>query len=211
MSLVWPKLVVGLGNPGEKYARTQHNAGFLVVDRLVARLGPRVVRQVQPDGVLFRAAHGGRLLHLLQPSTYMNCSGEPVGRLVRQLGLAPAEILVVGDCLDLPLGRLRLREGGGSGGHKGVESIVHVLGTSEFPRLRVGIGRPGETTVVEYVLSAWMAAELPLVEEVLDASTDAVLYSYRRGVAAAMNAFNGWEPQPTAKRQSVDDTKETDN
>jgi PTH1 family peptidyl-tRNA hydrolase len=93
-----------------------------------------------------------------------------------------------------------LRESGGSGGHRGVESTIHALGSSDFPRLRVGIGRAGKRQVVEHVLSAWTAEERPVVEVVLAAATDAVLYSFRRGVAAAMNAFNGWEPQPAAEQ-----------
>lgn len=204
MPQILPQLIVGLGNPGAEYAETRHNAGFMVVDRLLSRLAPRVVRQERCNSVLCRAAHGGRSFHTAQPTTFMNASGDAVARLANVLQVAPQGVLVIYDCLDLPLGRLRIRANGGSGGHRGVESIIHALGSCEFPRLRIGIGRAGERHVVEHVLSAWTSVERPLVEAVLDVATDAVLYSLRRGITAAMNAFNGWEPQPAAEIEKGD-------
>ena len=199
-----PKLIVGLGNPGPEYAETRHNAGFLVVDRLLSKVGPRVSCENRYNSRFCRGAYGGRVFHTACPTTFMNRSGEAVKRIVNVLQLQPAEILVVYDCLDLPLGRLRLRAAGSSGGHRGVESIIHALGSADFPRLRVGIGRAGEKEVVEHVLSAWTGQERPLVEAVLGTAADAVLYSLRRGITAAMNAFNGWEPQPTAETVNGD-------
>ncbi|MDT8390301.1 MAG: aminoacyl-tRNA hydrolase [Lentisphaeria bacterium] len=200
---MFPKLIVGLGNPGDTYTGTRHNAGFMVVDRVLSRMGGRVVREERFNCVLCRAAYGGRRFFTAQPTTFMNRSGDAVSRIANVRELTPAEILVVYDCLDLPLGRLRLRAGGGSGGQKGVESIIHALGRSDFPRLRVGIGSTEKYNVVDHVLSAWTAEEQPLVERVLDAAADAVLFSLRRGVTAAMNAFNGWEPQPAAESETV--------
>ena len=204
MSRVVPKLIVGLGNPGENYAGTRHNVGFMVVDRVLSRLGPRVVLDERYNALLACASYAGRKLHTAKPTTYMNRSGDAVVRIVNVLKLLPQEILVISDCLDLPLGRLRLRESGGSGGQKGVESIIRALGTSDFARLRVGIGRAGQKhQVVEHVLSAWTAEEQPVADAALDAAADAVLYSLRRGITAAMNAFNGWEPQPAAETETL--------
>lgn len=189
-----PKLIVGLGNPGAEYTDTRHNAGFMAVARILEKAGPRVIRETRYNSEFARIAIGGRVVCTACPTTFMNRSGDAVGRIANVLELTPAEILVVYDCLDLPLGRLRIRQSGGSGGHKGVESIIHALGSSDFPRLRIGIGRAAEQQVVDHVLSAWTAEERPLIEAALGAAADAVLYSLRRGITAAMNAFNGWEP-----------------
>ena len=175
----------------------------MVIDRVLARMGARVVRDERYNSVFCRASYGGRIFFTAQPTTFMNRSGDAVSRIANVRELSPAEILVVYDCIDLPLGRLRMRLAGGSGGQKGVESIIHALGRSDFPRLRVGIGATEKKNVVDHVLSAWTAAEQPLVETVLNAAADAVLFSLRRGVAAAMNAFNGWEPQPAAESETV--------
>jgi PTH1 family peptidyl-tRNA hydrolase len=193
MTQLLPKLIVGLGNPGAEYTETRHNAGFMVIDRFLGKVGPRVVRETRYNSELARVAYGGRVFHTACPMTFMNRSGDAVRRISNVFELTPGEILVVYDCLDLPLGRLRIRQSGGSGGHKGVESIIHALGSSDFPRLRIGIGRAGEQQVVDHVLSAWTAEERPLIEDALDAAADAVLYSLRRGITATMNAFNGWE------------------
>lgn len=194
MSEHLPKLVIGLGNPGPEYENTRHNAGYMVVDRMLAGLRPRLVCEERYNSILCRASYGGRLIHFAKPTTFMNRSGEAVRRISNVLNISPGGLLVIIDCLDLPLGRMRFRPSGGSGGHRGVESIVHALGTDDFPRLRVGIGRSGEHKVVDHVLSAWTVEERSLAESVLDAAADAVLYSLRRGVTAAMNAFNGWKP-----------------
>jgi len=145
------------------------------------------------SGLFCSVRVAGRSLSFLKPLTYMNNSGDAVEKLVRSLELAADEVLVIHDCMDLPLGRIRLRQKGSSGGQRGVESIIEKLGTDQFPRLRVGIGRP-DRAVIDYVLSGWNTDELPLVQEVVGASVDALFLAVRRGVPVAMNAFNAWSP-----------------
>lgn len=190
-SLLLPRVIVGLGNPGEKYADTRHNAGFLVVDRVLAKLKKTAEREHRHDSEIFRVGSGGRALVLVKPLTFMNLSGEAVAKVKNATGADPAEILVVYDCLDLPLGRIRLRTGGGSGGHRGVESVIQALGSDAFPRVRVGIGR-GDQTVVDYVLGGWSDEEQPIMDEAVTAAADAVILAIRAGMETAMNRFNGW-------------------
>ncbi|MBR0457946.1 MAG: aminoacyl-tRNA hydrolase [Victivallales bacterium] len=152
------RLVVGLGNPGSEYANTRHNLGFLVVDELMSKVGGSRSCEWQPrEGLLYELEFKGERVHALKPLTFMNCSGNAVEETVRQLGISPKELLVVCDDLDLEFGLLRLRVSGSTGGHRGLASIVEHLASSEFPRLRVGIGRPqpGDGSVVDYVLSPW--------------------------------------------------------
>lgn len=189
---VAPKLIVGLGNPGEQYADTRHNVGFAVVDALVSRLS-RVREQHTWASRLFTARFAGRTIHLMKPLTYMNRSGEAVNRAVRALKLTPPEVLVVVDCLDLPFGRLRMRTGGGSGGHRGMESVVAQVGTNSFPRLRVGIGRSSSQDVVDFVLDPWSPDERAVIDTVTATAADAVLTAVRAGVERAMNAYNSWK------------------
>lgn len=183
-------LIVGLGNPGARYAGTRHNAGFLVVDRLYERFG-KGQWQLTRHGHVAQVTGFDRDVRLLKPQTFMNSSGLAVMETVQILDLQSVEVLLVYDCVDLPLGRIRLRQHGSSGGHRGVESVIATLGTQEFPRLRVGIGRPGSETI-DYVLSSWAFAEMPLVTAVLDAAVDAVVHVLQHGVQSAMNAYNGW-------------------
>lgn len=199
-AMALPRLVVGLGNPGGRYAETRHNAGFLVVDRVLARCtrlsGPEPGGESECWTVRTPA---GRQLWLQKPLTFMNRSGAAVAAAAQALGASPGDVLVVCDCLDLPLGRLRLRPGGSSGGHRGLESVLAALGTEAVPRLRIGIGRQDDVAVVAYVLAEWSPAEQRLAEPVLDAAADAVLSAVTDGVEATMNRFNGWraaEPPP---------------
>jgi PTH1 family peptidyl-tRNA hydrolase len=190
--VVLPKLIVGLGNPGEKYQGTRHNAGFAVIDRLLEKIGPpqSSCRKYQSEVVWVRYA--GQELCLMKPLTYMNASGEAVGPMQRELGVLPQEILVIYDCLDLPLGRLRLRRAGSSGGHHGMDSVIGSLGTQGFLRMRVGIGSPQQSGVIDYVLSPWSVDEKVLVSEVFDTAAEAVLVATRLGFGQAMNRYNGW-------------------
>lgn len=193
---ILPKLVVGLGNPGPDYYHTRHNAGFMTVDRVVEIGGPPIKEYERHDSKLTEIRIGGRQIMLAKPQTIMNLSGRAVRRAQKSLGLEPEEIFIIYDCLDLPLGRIRLRLSGGSGGHKGMESIIQALGTNKMPRLRIGIGSAVQTVdVVQHVLSAWDKTEWPLVRETIDSAADAVITALRRGVTAAMNAFNSWTPQ----------------
>lgn len=186
------RVIVGLGNPGLRYQCTRHNAGFLVVDRLATVLGAQAQAAPGPELVLRRAVRDGLVLYLVQPETFMNSSGEAVREVTERLGVAPGHVLVIYDCLDLPLGRIRLRQGGSSGGHRGVESVIRELGTDQFPRLRVGIGRPESGAGIDYVLAPWAAAEIPVIGQSVAAATEAALVLLSDGLAAAMNRFNGW-------------------
>ncbi len=187
-----PKVIVGLGNPGEEYAGTRHNAGFLVLDRILEKLNKPSRREHRYDSEIIRVSFGGRQLILVKPLTFMNLSGTAVAKGRAAWDVVPEEILVVYDCLDLPAGKIRLREDGGSGGHRGMESMIQELGSQKFPRLRVGIGRQDGKPVVDYVLSGWSEEEQPYMEQAVDAAADAVLLAVRSGMAAAMNRYNGW-------------------
>ncbi len=157
------KLIVCLGNPGDEYANTRHNAGWLVADELIRNAGEKSGATIwQPEnGRVTWLEIGGRSCVLLKPMTYMNKSGMAVGALFQHFRFSPREMLVVSDDLDLPEGKMRLRNNGSSGGHRGLASIMQCLQTAEFPRLRVGIGRPepgSGVSIVDYVLAPWVAA-----------------------------------------------------
>ncbi|MFO1434035.1 MAG: aminoacyl-tRNA hydrolase [Candidatus Competibacteraceae bacterium] len=167
-----PALVVGLGNPGPQYARTRHNAGFQLVDALAQRHGGRFRLESKFRGEICRVGIAGRDLWLLKPLTFMNRSGQAVAQFVNFYRIAPSAMLVVHDDLDLPPGSIRLKSGGGHGGHNGLRDTIHQLGSNEFRRLRLGIGHPGQSRdVVDYVLSVAPPAEQRLLEEAI---TDAV-------------------------------------
>ncbi len=185
------KLIVGLGNPGPEYFDTRHNAGFMVVDRLLAGPGRLCRREHRLRSVIFHFRYAGVNLLLAQPQTFMNVSGRAVAAIQRDFGLSPEQILVVYDCMDLPLGRLRVRQSGSSGGHKGMESISQALGTEAVPRLRIGIGRDVAGDSVDHVLSPWGENERKLLNRVLDHSAAAVRLAVRSGVVEAMNRYNG--------------------
>jgi len=182
-------LVVGLGNPGPRYAHTRHNMGFLVVDELARRwgIGWTSTRHGAESGT---GTIAGATVMLAKPQTFMNLSGEAVGRLRRARRLKPEHIVAVYDDLDLPFGRVRIRTGGGAGGHNGVTSLISVLGR-EFPRVRVGIGRPGPgSDPVEYVLGRFDAADLRIVDEAVGHAADGVEAILDAGLEAAMNRIN---------------------
>ncbi len=184
------KAIVGLGNPGPRYAATRHNAGFLVVDRLADELRARFARV--PVGALCAEATLDDLpLLLVKPQTYMNRSGEPVAALVREHALELPEMLVVHDEIDLPAGRIKLKRGGGTAGHRGLESLVEALGSRDFPRLRIGIGRPPEGgDPVDWVLSPFTPEERDQLDEWLAAAVRAVRAWCTEGIEAAMNRVN---------------------
>lgn len=183
-------LIVGLGNPGAEYARTRHNAGFLVVERLAERwrMGWSYDKKFNA-----RLARGGeRPVLLCEPQTYMNSSGETVGAVVNYYHLPISALLVVVDDADLPLGELRLRPGGSSGGHHGLESIEQHLGTREYARLRVGIGRQrGAREITDYVLGRFHSTESALADKVLTVATDQAETWLGAGIQKAMSQFNG--------------------
>ncbi len=184
------KLVCGLGNPGPRYAWTRHNAGYLVVERLASLLGGKW-RNYKDLALTARVEVGGTPVLLVKPLTFMNLSGTAVAPLLSASGLDLDELLVVADDLDLPLGVIRLRPKGSAGGHRGLASVISSLGSSNFPRLRLGIGRPpAGCDVVSYVLSPFAPEERPIFEKVLDRAAAAVQSWVAEGIAAAMNKFN---------------------
>ncbi len=185
------RLVVGLGNPGPDYEGTRHNAGFLAVDRLAAETGVPLDAEAAQSAVgegLWR----GEPLALAKPLTFMNRSGPAVAALLRRYGLEPADALLVYDDLALPLGQIRLRGKGSAGGHNGVQSVIDALGSTEFPRLRIGVGDsfpPGGQ--VDYVLAPFDEDEQEAADAALDAAAEAALTFVRDGLQAAMNRHNG--------------------
>jgi peptidyl-tRNA hydrolase, PTH1 family len=194
-----PFLVVGLGNPGMEYQWTPHNAGFLAIDRLAQRSGA-VVSNRRCRALTASARIGGREVVLAKPETFMNLSGISVRALLEEfgaeLGKGPIEDLVVlYDELALPLGTLRVRAGGSSGGHNGARSINGALGTEEWARIRIGVGPDGLETASrrgkDYLLTPMRKKELAVLDEVLDRAADAVETVIVSGVGAAMNRFNG--------------------
>ncbi len=183
-------LIIGLGNPGREYAQTRHNAGFLLLDRLAERLGVRF-RRLQFKALTTDARYGDAKIILAKPQTYMNLSGQAVGALVRFYKVPPEQLLVAYDDLDLPLGTVRLRPKGGHGGHKGMRSIIERLGTQEFPRLRLGIGRPpGRMDAADYVLQRFSLAELTAMETAWARGVEGIFRWLEDGLDAAMNFVN---------------------
>jgi PTH1 family peptidyl-tRNA hydrolase len=184
-------VVVGLGNPGFSYARSRHNVGFRVADLLAERHGMRFSGRQYKSQVAEGRIAGGDVL-LMKPQTYMNLSGEAVGRARRALGLDPQQFIVVYDDLDLPVGRVRVREGGSAGGHHGVESIIEALGSKAFARVRIGIGRPpSKSGNVDYLLDTMTRDETETLADSVGRSADAVETMLAEGVLTAMNRFNG--------------------
>ena len=182
-------LIVGLGNPGRRYRNTRHNAGFMAVERLAARLPPGTARS-RFQAELLETHDGGRRVVLAQPQTFMNDSGVAVSQLARWFKVPRERMLIVYDELDLPFGALRLRPHGSAGGHNGMKSIIQHLGSDQFARLRVGIGRPPRGSTVPYVLSSFVDAERRELPGILDRASDAALDWLRLGVIEAMNVHN---------------------
>lgn len=186
-------LVVGLGNPGRKYARTRHNVGFMVVEALAERHTMKFGSSKHRADVARGTIEGIPVL-LAEPLTYMNESGNAVSRLVQYYKLPLDHLLVVCDDLDLPFGTLRLRPNGSSGGQRGLQSIIQALGTDEFARLRIGVGRPRDSAV-GHVLSPFSPEEERFLPSLIDTAADAVTVALRDGVQAAMNRYNrDWLP-----------------
>lgn len=185
-------LIAGLGNPGDKYARTRHNAGFMLVEKLVARWKVKWSEEKKFTSRLAKAEQGGRKVIACQPQTYMNASGEAVGPLAHFYKVSAPQVLVVVDDADLPFGQIRMRAKGSSGGHHGLDSIEQHLGTNDFPRLRIGIGRrDGAREITNYVLGQFSSAEDDLLEKVLNRASDQVESWLNDGIEKAMSRFNG--------------------
>ncbi len=190
------KLIVGLGNPGPQYAFTPHNAGFLAIDRIAAICDVQVTNR-RGRALTARTKLAGHDVLLAKPETFMNLSGLSVAALLQELELNVDDLIVLYDELAIPLGTLRIRERGSAGGHNGVKSISGVLGTEEWIRVRIGIGKPPlesgrevKAGGTDYLLSPMRKAELAELDEVLDQAVRAVEAVLTKGVSAAMNEFN---------------------
>ena len=185
------KLIIGLGNPGIEYQFTPHNLGFLAIDRIAQQCGVEV-RNRQCRALTARAVIGSEPVLLVKPETFMNLSGMSVRELVAKRELRPeADLIVIYDELDLPLGMIRIRQRGSSAGHNGMESLIGALGTQEFLRIRLGIAPDRKISDgVKYVLTPFRKKELKVVDEVLDTAAEAVNVILKEGPGAAMNRFN---------------------
>jgi PTH1 family peptidyl-tRNA hydrolase len=194
------KLIIGLGNPGSQYEQTRHNVGFRVIDRLAAQNGWTWERRGR--AMLAPGSIGSEKVVLVKPLTYMNNSGEAVGELMRWYKVQPEDVLVVYDELDLPVGRVRLRSDGSAGGHNGLSSVIQHLHTNQFPRLRVGIGRPSNNRMetVDYVLGVPAGDERIELATGEDKALEAIPLIVRQGVATTMNLINA-DPEAQKKAE----------
>jgi PTH1 family peptidyl-tRNA hydrolase len=180
------RIVAGLGNPGPEYELTRHNIGFLIIDRLAAQLGSTWERSTKWDALSAKCDG----VFLVKPMSFMNRSGHPLFAIAQFYKIEPQEILVVLDDLAIPLGRLRIRPDGSSGGHNGLESIIAQFGTEEIPRLRVGIGAAPSHGSIDYVLGHFFEEEKAIVRSTIDRAADAVKWAIDNGLVSAMNTFN---------------------
>ena len=192
------KLIVGLGNPGKGYADSLHNLGFMCVNHF-ARIHSIRFDKKQGKARIGLGEIADSKVVVARPQTYMNQSGQAVGRLVKKFNINLENLLIICDDLDLPLGKIRIRKGGGSAGHKGVESIIAELGSQDFPRIRVGIGRPiaptGSAEITDADIITYLLSELPLEEkqaitQILPKVTETILCILTEGLTAAMNRYN---------------------
>lgn len=184
-------LIIGLGNPGREYRDSRHNVGFMAVDRIAVRLNARGMK-VQSKAIVTTATYEERKLILAKPQTYMNLSGQSVQGLIHFYKLPLSNVLIAHDDLDIPFGAIRIRPGGGPGGQRGMASTIQQLGTKEFPRLRIGIGRPpGRMDPAAYVLQDFSRADFKVLSEILDRAADAALTFVLEGLDKAMNKYNG--------------------
>ena len=184
-------LLIGLGNPGREYKDNRHNIGFMLVDRLAVRMDARGMK-LQSKAIVTSGIYEDRKIILAKPQTYMNLSGQSVQGLLHFYKIPPENLIVAHDDLDLPLGTIRIRPGGGAGGQRGMASTIEYLGTKDFPRLRLGIGRPpGRMAPADYVLQDFSRADLLTVSETLERAADAVQTFVTAGLNKAMNQFNG--------------------
>jgi PTH1 family peptidyl-tRNA hydrolase len=184
-------LLIGLGNPGREYRDTRHNVGFMLIDRLYVRLDARGMK-VQSKAIVTTTSYQDRKLVLAKPQTYMNLSGHSAQGLLNFYKVPIENMLVAHDDLDLPFGTIRIRPKGGPGGQRGMASTIEQLGTNDFPRLRIGIGRPpGRMDPAAYVLQNFSREDVKVLSELLDRAADAALEFVVNGVNAAMNKYNG--------------------
>lgn len=188
-----PLLVVGLGNPGPNYAKTRHNVGFMVVDLLAGRIGSGFKAHRKSGADIATGRLAGRAVVLAKPRTYMNESGRNVGPLAKFYSVAPADVIVIHDELDIDFGRIRLKFGGGVAGHNGLKSVAAALGTKDFQRVRVGVGRPpGRKDAATYVLEPFTSVERPEVPTICEQAADATELLIAQGLEPAQNLVHAW-------------------
>lgn len=186
-----PFLIVGLGNPGRQYQGNRHNIGFMLLNQLAKRLDTDFSR-LESKALITKSNYEGHKILLAKPQTYMNLSGQAVGSLIKFYKVSLDQIMVAYDEVDLPFGAIRIRPEGGSAGHKGMQSIIERLGTNQFPRLRLGVGRPpGRSDAAAYVLRDFSKDEKGELEIILARATDAIFEFICEGVESAMNKYNG--------------------
>lgn len=188
-----PLLVVGLGNPGPNYAKTRHNLGFMVADLLAERIGSNFKVHKKSGAEVTTGRLGNRAVVLAKPRVYMNESGRQVGPLAKFYSVLPADVVVLHDELDIDFGRIRLKLGGGEGGHNGLRSVAAALGTKDFQRVRIGVGRPpGRKDPAAYVLESFSAVERPEVPTICEQAADAVELLLAQGLETAQNTVHAW-------------------
>ncbi len=187
------KIIVGLGNPGAQYANTPHSVGFEAVDAIAASIGASWELKKAYDALLARSSFAGQQVLLVKPQTFMNLSGNAVAPLVRYSNAKPADLLVIQDDIDLPVGRIRVRKNGSHGGHNGIRNIIERLGTSEFARLKLGVGKD-KSNVVAHVLGKFDPTSRAVMDQVVAASVEAAKAILADGPDKAMNVWNGWAP-----------------
>ena len=192
------KLIIGLGNPGRNYASNRHNVGFICLSYFAKKYGILFDKKQGKARIGTGEVAGNRVV-LAKPQTYMNLSGESVSRLIKNFNINPDDLLVIHDDLDLPLGKIRIRHGGSSGGHKGINSIANELGSQDFTRLRVGIGRPAENDdtiesndnkIITYVLGDFTPDEKQVITHVIPRVVEAIYCLLTEGLTVAMNRYN---------------------
>ncbi len=182
------KIIAGLGNPGEKYTGTRHNIGFEVMDRLCEKLGVSLSEKY--DGLFGEIKYNNEKLYLLKPLTYMNLSGRAIASLANFYKIDACDIFVIHDEMNIPFNTLKLRHGGSAGGHNGLKSIIECLGSQDFPRLKMGIGRDSSKDVISYVLGKYKPDEIVLYNDFLDRGVEACMEVLDKGLNKAMTFYN---------------------
>ncbi|MFQ3548558.1 MAG: aminoacyl-tRNA hydrolase [Armatimonadota bacterium] len=180
-------VIVGLGNPGLRYAHTRHNVGFDVVDIFAKRNNVKISYR-QYRSLVGRFRHNNEEIMLVKPQTYMNESGMAVGEIFKRNQLSPDKLLIVYDDMDLPLGKIRIKPSGSSGGHKGMKSIIHHIGTQDFPRIRIGIGK--DNNVIDHVLNRFNKKEKAIIQPTIQAAAESIEMILDKGLDLAMNIYN---------------------
>lgn len=180
--------IIGLGNPGSKYSKTRHNLGFMVVDVIAESLNAAF--QEKKDYLMGKGFVAGHDVLLIEPLTFMNNSGRAVQDILRRFNIPPQNLIVIHDDLDMETGKLKIRKKGSSGGHRGIESIIQSIGTDEFIRIKIGIGRDASILSEDYVLKKFRKDELSVIKEAIQKAADAIPIIISDGVEKAMNRFN---------------------